>query len=116
VLLLLRIVVNAVALIVVALLVPGVHVGSFFGAVVSALVLGVVNAVIKPVLVLLALPLEILTIGLFTFVINAALFYFVGRLGIGLTVDGFGAAFIGAIVLSIVSWVLSSFLNAAERA
>lgn len=113
--LLLRLLVNALALIAVAYLVPGVRVDSFFGALVSALVLGIVNAVIKPILVLVSLPLEILTIGLFTFVINAALFYLVGHLGIGLTVDRFSAAFVGAIVLSIVSWILSSVLFRAKR-
>lgn len=110
-----RLIVNALALLVVAYLIPGVHVSGIGGAIVAALVLGIVNAILKPILVLLSLPVEIITLGLFTFVINAVLFYFVGHLGLGLTVDGFGAAFIGAIVLSIVSFLLSQLFAVAER-
>ena len=113
--LIIRILVNAVALMIVAYVVPGVHVASFTSAIIVALVLGVVNAIIKPILIILSLPIEILTLGLFTFVINAILFYVVGLLGIGLTVVGFGAAFIGALLLTIVSWLLSSLVAAAER-
>ena len=113
--LLIRVLINAVALMCVAYIVPGVHVSSFVSAIIVALVLGVVNAIIKPILVILSLPIEILTLGLFTFVINAALFYFVGLLGIGLSISGFGAAFIGALVLTIVSWLLSSLVASVER-
>lgn len=109
-----RLLVNAVALVLVAYLIPGVHVTGFAGALVAALILGIVNAVLKPILVILSLPLEIITLGLFTFVINAVLFYFVGKLGVGLSVDGFGAAFLGALVLTVVSFVLSSLVRTAE--
>ncbi len=104
---LVRLLVNAIALIVVAYLVPGVRISSFTGALIAALVLGIVNAVLRPILIILTLPVNILTLGLFTFVINALLFYFVGHLGVGLTVDSFWAAFIGAIVLAIVSLLFS---------
>jgi putative membrane protein len=104
---------SAVALVIVAYIIPGVHVSGIGGALIAALILGIVNAVLKPILVLLSLPLEILTLGLFTLVINAALFYLVAKLGIGLSVSGFGAAFLGALVLSIVSFVLSAFLSPA---
>jgi putative membrane protein len=107
-----RLVVNAIALLLVEYLIPGVHVSGFGAALIAALVLGIVNAVLKPILVLLSLPLEILTLGLFTLVINAALFYLVAKLGVGLSVDTFGAAFLGALVLSIVSFVLSAFVTA----
>jgi putative membrane protein len=111
--LVIRLVVNAIALLLVAYLIPGVHVvGGFGAALLAALVLGIVNAVLKPILVLLSLPLEVLTLGLFTLVINAALMYLVAKLGVGLSVDNFGAAFLGALVLSIVSFVLSSFIAA----
>jgi len=110
--LIVRLIVNAVALLLVAYLIPGVHVSGFGAALVAALVLGIVNAILKPILVLLSLPLEILTLGLFTLVINAALFYLVAKLHVGLRVDNFGAAFLGALVLSIVSFVLSSFVTA----
>lgn len=114
--LLVRIVVNALALLAVAYLVPGVAVTGFWGAVVAAIVLGVVNAVIRPILLLLSLPLTIVTLGLFAFVINALLFWFVGHLNIGLVVSGFGAALVGSIVLAIVSWVLSALVGEVEKA
>ena len=108
---LIRLVINAIALLLVEHFVHGVHVSSVTAALVSALILGIVNAVLKPIVIILSLPLEILTLGLFTLVINAALFYLVAKLGIGLSVDGFGAAFLGALVLSIVSFILSSFVR-----
>ena len=114
--LILRLLINAVALLAVAHIVRGVEVTSFGGAIVVALVLGIVNAVLRPLLILLSLPLEILTLGLFTFVINAALFLLVAHLNIGLSVTGFWAAFLGAIVLSIVSFGLSLALSAVESA
>lgn len=111
-----RLLVNALALVIVAYLLPGVHVTSFTAAIVVAIILGIVNAVLRPILVILTLPVVILTLGLFTLVINAITFYLVANLGIGLTVDGFGSAFLGALVLSIVSFVLSSIAKPAERA
>jgi putative membrane protein len=106
--LLIRLILNAVALIIVAYVVPGVHVSGFVGALIAGLILGIVNAIIRPILVILSLPLEILTLGLFTLVINAVLFWFVGALHVGLTVDGFWPAFWGALVMTIVSWILSA--------
>jgi len=113
--LLIRLVVNAVALIVVAYVVPGIHVNGIGSALVAAVVLGVVNAVLRPILVVVSLPLELVTLGLFTLVINALLFWMVGALHVGLTVDGFWPAFWGAIVMSIVSWLISLFTGGAER-
>ncbi len=113
--LIVRILVNAVALIAVAYLVPGVAVTGFAGALVGAIVLGIVNAILRPILIVLSLPLEIVTLGLFTFVINALLFWFVGHLGLGLIVRGFGAALVGSIALAIVSWVLALVIPPARR-
>jgi putative membrane protein len=113
--LLLRIVVNALALLAVAYLVPGITVTGFVGALIAAVVLGIVNAVLKPILIILSLPLEIITLGLFTFVINALLFWFVGQLGLGLGVHGFWPAFIGSIILSIVSMILSALVRSVEK-
>lgn len=112
---LLRLIVNAVALVVVAYLLPGVHVASVTAALVSALILGVVNALLRPILVILTLPVVLLTLGLFTLVINAFTFYLVAHLKLGLTVDGFGSAFLGALVLTIVSYLLSSLVRAGEK-
>ena len=101
------------ALFVVAYFVPGVHVSSILGAFIAAIILGIANAIVKPVLIILTLPVEILTLGLFTFVINAFLFWIVGPLGIGLSVNGWWAALWGSIILWIVSWILSAVLAPA---
>ena len=106
-----RLAINALALAIVARYLPGVQVTGIWGTIVAAFVLGIVNAILRPILFVITLPLQILTLGLFTFVINGLLFWFVGHLGIGLTVEGFWPAFWGAIVLGIVSFVLSLVLR-----
>jgi putative membrane protein len=113
--LIVRIIINALALLAVAYFVPGVHVSGWLGAIISAIILGVVNAILRPILLLLTLPFVIITLGLFTLVINAITFELVAHLGLGLTVDSFGAALIGALVLSIVSFLLSTLVKAAEE-
>ena len=102
--------VNAVALIAVAYLVPGIAVSGFVTALVAALVLGLVNAVIRPVLILLTLPVTVLTLGLFIFVINGLMFWFVASFIDGFVVAGFWWGVFGAIAYSIVSWLLSALL------
>ena len=102
--------INAVALMAVAYLLPGIEVSSFIVALVAALVLGLVNAVIRPILILLTLPATLLTLGLFIFVINGLLFWFVGSFISGFVVSGFWWGIGGAIAYSIVSWALSSLL------
>src|SRR4051812_104118 len=102
--------INALALIAEAYLMPSIHVSSFTSALVAALILGLVNAVIRPVLVLLTLPVTVLTLGLWILVINALLFWFVGSFVRGFVVDGFWAGFIGSILFSIVSWLLSALI------
>jgi putative membrane protein len=107
--------INALALLTVAYVMPGIAVASFGAAMVAALVLGLVNAVIRPILILLTLPATLLTLGLFIFVINGLLFWFVGSNLQGFTVAGFWPAFFGAIVYSIVSWALASVLLPGRR-
>jgi putative membrane protein len=111
---LIRLIVNAIALIAVAYIVPGIHVSGLGGALIAALILGIVNAILRPILIVVSLPLELLTLGLFTLVINALLFWLVGALHVGLTVDGFWPAFLGAIVMAIVSWILSFLTRGLE--
>ncbi|CAM5785685.1 phage holin family protein [Castellaniella caeni] len=101
---------NAVALLVVAYLLPGITVASFGSALIAALVLGLLNAIVKPLLVLLTLPLTVVTLGLFLLVLNALVFWFAGSILKGFQVDGFWWAVIGAIVYSIVSTALSGLL------
>ena len=103
--------VNTVALIAVAYLMPSISVSSFGAALVAALVLGLINAVVRPVLVLLTLPVTILTLGLFIFVLNGLLFWAVGTWLEGFNVGGFWAGVLGAILFSIVSWLLSALVQ-----
>ena len=105
--------INAVALVAVAYLMPGITVASFTTALVAALVLGLVNAVVRPVLVLLTLPVTLITLGLFIFVLNGLLFWFVGSFIQGFVVDGFWSGVFGAIVFSLISWLLSGLLLSA---
>jgi putative membrane protein len=102
---------NAVALYVVTQLLPGVHIARWWpDALIAVLVLAVVNALIKPVFVLLTLPVTILTLGLFLLVINALLFWGVASILEGFRVDGFWWAMAGALLYSIFSWALSTLL------
>jgi putative membrane protein len=102
--------INTLALIAVAYLLPGVSVATFGSALVAALVLGLVNTVIRPILILLTLPVTILTLGLFIFVINGLLFWFVGSFIQGFVVAGFWWGVLGAIVYSLISWLLSALV------
>lgn len=103
--------INALALMLVAYLYSGVQVNGIVEALVAALVLGLVNALIRPILVLLTLPVTILTLGLFIFVINAFLFWFVAEIVKGFTVSGFMGALIGSLMFSVItiitSWLIS---------
>lgn len=108
---LIRWVLNAGALLLLAYYLPGMEVSGWYAALITALVLGLVNSVIKPVLLILTLPVNILTLGLFTFVINALLFWFVASFIKGFDVAGFVPAFFGALILSLVSWFSSSLFK-----
>ena len=109
--LLLKWLINALALLGIAYLIRGISVSSFYVALVAALVLGLINALVKPLLILLTLPVNILTLGLFTFVINALLFWFVSTVVKGFSVADFAAAFWGALCLSVVSWLTHILLK-----
>ncbi len=112
---LLKLIINTVALLLVVHFIPGMSVADWKTAVLAALALGVVNAVIRPVVIFLTLPLNILTLGFLTFVINAALFYSVSAFVPGFRVSGFSAAFFGSLLFSIVSAVLSFLLTPSPR-
>lgn len=99
---------NALALIAVANFVPGIHVDGFVAALVAAFLLGLVNTLIRPLLLLLTLPVTLLTLGLFIFVINGTLFWFVGSVLRGFVVDSFWHGVLGAVLYSIFSWALSA--------
>lgn len=105
--LLLRWVLFALALLFTAWIVPGISFAGFSSALLAALVIGLVNIFIRPIFLILTLPLNLLTLGLFTFIINALMFLLVAKIVVGFTVTGFLAALLGSIVLSI----LSIFIN-----
>ena len=107
--------INAAALMALPFLMHSVQVTSFGAALVAALVLGLVNTLIRPILVLLTLPVSVLTLGLFILVINAILFWFVAEVVEGFHVAGFWAAMGAAILYSVISWTLSTLLLKNDR-
>lgn len=109
---LLRWLINAATLIAIAYIVPGVEVSSFYIALITALLLGLVNVTLRPILIFLTLPITILTLGLFTFVINGLMFWFVASFIDGFNVTGFWPAFVGALIMAIVNWLVSSIIRA----
>lgn len=104
-------VLNAVALLATAYVVPGFKVDDFTSALLAAIVLGVVNTFIKPILSLITLPLTLVTLGLFAFVVNAVVLFMVDAVVPGLAIDGWLPAILGAIVLSVVATVLTTLLK-----
>jgi putative membrane protein len=101
-------VLNALALIAVASFVPGIHVDGFTAALIAAFFLGLVNTLIRPLLLLLTLPVTMLTLGLFIFIVNGSLFWLVGSVLRGFVVDSFWHGVLGAVLYSIFSWALSA--------
>ncbi len=104
--LILRWVLNAVALMLIPELVSNVKVDSYTAALISAVLLGFVNAIIRPLLILVTLPITILTLGLFTLVINALMFWAVSGLVQGFVVPDFWTAFWGALLYSVLTWMV----------
>jgi putative membrane protein len=107
---LLRLLLNAVAVVFAAWLVPGIAVAGPGTALLAGFVLGLVNAVIRPILFVLTFPFTLVTLGLFIFVVNAICLGLVAWLVPGFTISGFWAALFGALVISLVSWLLSGIL------
>jgi putative membrane protein len=108
--LILRWIINALALLALPYVVSGIQLKSFYIALIVAVVLGLLNAVVRPVLILLTLPVTLLTLGLFILVINALLFWFVGSFVEGFHVSGFWAAFFGAILYSLITWTANALI------
>lgn len=113
--LLLRWIVSALAILAAAYVIPGISVATFYTALIVALVLGFLNAIVRPVLFILTLPITILTLGLFTFVLNGFLFWFVASFIKGFEVSGFWSAVGGAFIVTVVSWFSNQFLKSAYR-
>jgi putative membrane protein len=107
----LRVLFNALGLLLIANVIPGIVVDGFYAAVIAAAILGILNAIIKPILFVLTLPITIVTLGLFAFVINAALFLFAASFIDGFAVANFWYALLGSFLMSLVSTVGSRFIG-----
>ena len=99
------------AIILTSYLLDGIHVGGFVTAFFAAAMLGILNALFRPILILLTLPINILTLGFFTFVINALMLKMASAVITGFDVDGFWSAIFGSLIISAISWLLNSFVN-----
>jgi len=108
--------VTAVSVFVAAWIVPGIDYTSFTGLAFASLLLGMINALVRPLLLILCLPLIFVTMGLFILVLNALLLWFVAGIlpGSSFTVSGFWAAFWGGLVISVISWMLSAFFRGSD--
>ncbi|OGP67182.1 MAG: hypothetical protein A2170_14925 [Deltaproteobacteria bacterium RBG_13_53_10] len=106
-----RLLINVLAILIIAYIVPSlIRVDGFLAALVAAILLGIVNTIIRPILVILTFPLTLLSFGLFLLVINGLMLWLVSALVSGFHVSGFWGALFGSILISIVSWILSKFL------
>jgi len=113
--LLFRWVLNALALLLVAYAVPGFGVASLYAALIAAFVLGLVNALVRPLLFILTLPVTILTLGLFSFVVNALMIWLVSTIVKGFTVEGFVPALLAAVILWLVSLLTNWLIEQARE-
>jgi putative membrane protein len=113
--LLIRWIVNALALLLISHVIKGIEVDTVWAAFVAAAVLGVINAVLRPILLLLTLPITVLTLGLFALLINGFMLYIAGSVVNGFHVHGFWAAVFGALFLSVISWIANAFISDRGR-
>lgn len=112
---LLRVLLNGMAIFAAAWLVPGVHLSGPVPALIAGAILGLVNALVRPILVILTLPFTLITLGLFLFVVNAICFALTAALVPGFEISGFFAAFVGALIVTIVSWILNAMTRDRDR-
>lgn len=112
--LIIRLLITILALFIAAYLVPGITVSSFYTALIVAIILGLVNLIFRPILLFLTLPINILTLGLFTLVINGLLFWLVASFVKGFSVSGFWSAFLGALIVSLFSFIGHRLLTETE--
>jgi putative membrane protein len=109
--LILRWLLSATALMLIAMYVPGIRIAGFYSALIAALIFGLINALIRPLALLLTLPVNILTLGLFTLVVNAFMFWLASTIVKGFYVTGFWPAFWGALIMWLVAWLINVILN-----
>jgi putative membrane protein len=108
---LIRLIINGVAVMVAAYVIPGLQVATTGSAFIAGVVLGLVNALVRPLLIILTLPFTLITLGLFIFVVNAICLGLVAWLVPGFSISGFGSAFLGALVITLVSWLLNGIFT-----
>src|ERR671912_340430 len=113
--LLLRVLLNGLAIFAAAWLIPGVYLAGPVPAAIAGLILGLVNALVRPILIILTLPFTIVTLGLFLFIVNTICLALTAAVVPGFEISGFGAAFLGALIVTLVSWVLSGFTKDKDR-
>lgn len=113
--LVIRVLINAVAIYLVAAIVPGIEVRGALAALGAGLVLGLINAIVRPVLLILTLPITLVTLGLFLFVLNGLCLWLTSLVVKGFEVRGFWSAVLGALIVSVVSWILNAFVSDAGR-
>jgi putative membrane protein len=107
--------INLLALVIAGSLIKGITIGSLGIGIIAAGIFGVVNAVIRPVVLVLTLPINLLTLGLFTLVVNAAMLMLVSALVPGFVIESFRSAFFGALVISLISWGVNIFISGSGK-
>lgn len=112
---LIRWIILTVSIIIASYLLEGIHISGFFSAFFAAAALGILNALFRPILLILTLPINILTLGLFTFIINALMLKMASGIIPGFEVHGFWTAVIGSLIISVISWLLNSFISDRGR-
>ncbi len=109
------IIINTIAVLVTSYILPGIHLRSFWTGLAVAIVLGIVNAILRPIIFILTLPINILTLGLFSFVIMGLLVYLVSAIVPGFKVDNFGWAILFALIVAIINWLLWKIIPIRRR-
>jgi putative membrane protein len=109
-----RWIVTTIAVMIAASIIPGIRYDSVGALILAALLLGILNAFVRPILLILSAPLILLTLGFFILVVNGLMLLWVPSLVSGFHVDNFGSAFFGAIVIGIISWLLSAFFRGSD--
>ena len=112
---LIRWIILTASIIIASYLLEGIHISGFFSAFFAAAALGILNALFRPILLILTLPINVLTLGLFTFIINALMLKMASGIIPGFEVYGFWTAVIGSLIISVISWLLNSFISDRGR-
>lgn len=111
----LRWLINTLGLLIVAYLIPGVSFENYITAIIAALVLGIINAIIRPILLMLTLPINILTLGLFTLIINGLMFWLASSIVPGFMIESFSIAFWAALAYSLITWFTSAIFQESDK-